>query len=115
MVVKRGRYGEFIACSGYPECTHTESVNGSGGGKSIGMQCPEKNCQGEIVEKRSKRGKIFYGCARYPDCKFATWDKPMDKTCPVCNKPYLVEKNTKRNGNFIACVDRDCGYKEPIE
>jgi DNA topoisomerase-1 len=114
MVVKRGRYGEFIACSGYPQCTHTESVNGGAGGKPIGMQCPEKACEGEIVEKRSKRGKVFYGCSRYPDCTFATWDKPVPKTCPVCKKPYLVEKNTKRQGNFMACVDRDCGYKEPI-
>ena len=115
MVVKRGRYGEFIACSGYPECTHTESVNGGAGGKSIGMQCPENGCDGEIVEKRSKRGKIFYGCSSYPECKFATWDKPVNKACPVCDKPYLVEKNTKRQGNFIACVDRECGFKEPIE
>jgi DNA topoisomerase-1 len=114
MVVKRGRYGEFIACSGYPQCTHTESVNGGAGGKSIGVQCPEKECEGQIVEKRSKRGKVFYGCSRYPDCKFATWDKPVNKTCPVCSKPYLVEKSTKRKGNFIACVDRDCGYKETI-
>lgn len=114
MVVKRGKYGEFIACSGYPECTHTESVNGGAGGKPVGMQCPEKGCGGEIVEKRSKRGKVFFGCSRYPDCKFATWDKPVAKTCPVCNKAYLVEKNTKRQGSFLACVDRECGFKEPI-
>jgi DNA topoisomerase-1 len=113
MVVKRGKYGEFIACSGYPECTHTESVNGGANGTSTGMQCPEDGCEGEIVEKRSKRGKIFYGCNRYPECTFATWDRPVAKPCPICNKPYLVEKNTKRQGNFLACVDRDCGYKEP--
>jgi DNA topoisomerase I len=113
MVVKRGKYGEFIACSGYPDCKHTESVNGGAGGQSIGMQCPEDGCEGEIVEKRSRRGKVFYGCSRYPDCTFATWDKPIAKPCPICNKPYLVEKNTKRQGNFLACVDRECGYKEP--
>jgi DNA topoisomerase I len=113
MVVKRGKYGEFIACSGYPECKHTESVNGGGGGQSIGMQCPEDGCEGDIVEKRSRRGKVFYGCSRYPDCTFATWDKPIAKPCPICSKPYLVEKNTKRQGNFLACVDRECGYKEP--
>jgi DNA topoisomerase I len=115
MVVKRGKYGEFIACSGYPECTHTESVNGGSGGQSIGMQCPEDGCEGDVVEKRSKRGKLFYGCSRYPDCKFATWDKPVAKACPVCSKNYLVEKNTKRKGNFLACVDRDCGFKAPID
>ncbi len=115
MVVKRGKYGEFIACSAYPDCTHTESVNGGANGKSIGMQCPEDGCDGEIVEKRSKRGKVFFGCSRYPECTFATWDKPVAKPCPICNKPYLVEKNTKRQGNFLACVDRDCGFKEPID
>ncbi len=115
MVVKRGKYGEFIACSGYPECKHTESVNGGAGGQSIGMQCPQDGCEGEIVEKRSRRGKVFYGCSRYPECTFATWDKPIAKPCPICNKPYLIEKNTKRQGNFLACVDRDCGYKEPVE
>ncbi len=115
MVVKRGKYGEFLACSGFPECTHTESINGGASGKAIGMTCPEKDCEGDIVEKRSKRGKIFFGCGRYPECKFATWDKPVAKPCPVCHKPYLVEKNTKRQGNFLACVDRECGYKEPID
>ncbi len=114
MVVKRGKYGEFIACSGYPDCTHTESVNGGASGKAIGMQCPEKTCQGEIVEKHSRRGKVFFGCSSYPECKFATWDKPIAKACPICNKPFLVEKNTKRQGDFLACVDRECGFKEPL-
>ena len=115
MVVKRGKYGEFIACSGYPDCTHTESVNGGAGGKAIGMSCPEAACQGEIVEKRSRRGKVFFGCSSYPDCKFATWDKPVAQACPICHKPYLVQKNTKRQGSFLACVDRECGFKEPLD
>jgi DNA topoisomerase-1 len=114
MVAKRGKYGEFLACSGYPACNHTESINGGANGTAIGVSCPEKGCDGDIVEKRSKRGKIFYGCSRYPKCSFATWDKPVAKPCPVCKKPYLVEKNTKREGDFLACVDRECGYKEPI-
>ncbi len=114
MVVKRGKYGEFIACSGFPDCTHTESINGGANGKSIGMKCPESDCEGDIVEKRSKRGKTFFGCSRYPDCKFATWDKPVDKACPICKKPYLIEKNTKRQGDYLTCVDRDCGYKESL-
>ncbi len=115
MVVKRGKYGEFLACTGFPECTHTESVNGGANGKSIGMACPEPGCDGQIVEKRSKRGKIFYGCSRYPECKFATWDKPVDRTCPVCAAPYLVEKNTKSQGTVLACVNRGCGYKQKVE
>jgi len=114
MVAKRGKYGEFLACSGYPACNHTESISGGANGTAIGVKCPEQECDGEIVEKRSKRGKIFYGCSRYPKCNFATWDKPVAKPCPVCSKPYLIEKNTKREGNFLACVDRECGYKEPI-
>ncbi len=114
MVIKRGKYGEFLACSGYPDCKHTESINGGGNGKAIGMKCPNSGCDGDIVEKRSKRGKVFFGCSRYPDCTFATWDKPVPKSCPVCNKPFLVEKNTKRKGDFLACVEKECGFKEAI-
>jgi DNA topoisomerase-1 len=114
MVIKRGKYGEFLACSGYPDCKHTESINGGGNGKAIGMKCPNPDCDGDIVEKRSKRGKIFYGCSKYPDCTFATWDKPVSKVCPVCNKPFLVEKNTKRKGDFLVCVEKECGFKEAI-
>nr|WP_281432432.1 type I DNA topoisomerase [Desulfatitalea alkaliphila] len=112
MVLKRGKYGEFIACTGFPQCNHTESVNGNGNGKTIGVRCPEPGCQGEIVEKRSKRGKVFYGCNRYPDCTFATWDKPVAKQCPVCGAAYLVEKTSKREGTYLTCVNRECGYKE---
>lgn len=112
MVLKRGKYGEFIACTGFPQCNHTESVNGGGNGKTIGVQCPETGCQGEIVEKRSKRGKVFYGCNRYPECTFATWDKPVAQQCPVCGAPYLVEKSSKREGTYLTCVNRECGYKE---
>jgi DNA topoisomerase-1 len=115
MVIKRGKYGEFIACSGFPNCKHTESVNGQANGNSVGVPCPEKDCGGDIVEKRSKRGKVFYGCSRYPKCTFATWDKPIAKACPVCGAPYLVEKNSKQKGNYIACVNRDCGYQENID
>ncbi len=115
LVVKRGKYGEFLACSGYPDCKHTESVNGGGGGAPIGMSCPETDCDGEIVEKKSKRGKVFFGCSRYPDCTFATWDQPVDQACPVCDRSYLVEKNTKRQGNFLACVNKECGYKKSLE
>lgn len=112
MVIKRGKYGEFLACSGFPICNHTESINGGANGKTIGVTCPEPGCRGEVAEKKSKRGKIFYGCNRYPECKFATWDKPVAKTCPVCGAAYLVEKNSKREGTYLACVNRECGYRE---
>ena len=114
MVIKRGRYGEFLACSGFPECSHTESINGGGNGKSIDVPCPEPGCEGQIVERQSKRGKIFYGCSRYPDCKFATWDRPTAKACPVCGSPYLLEKSTKREGNFLICPNSECGFKEML-
>ncbi len=112
MVVKRGKYGEFLACSGYPECKHTESLYANGGGKPIGMDCPQDGCDGQLVEKVSKRGKTFYGCNRYPDCTFASWDKPVPQACPECGSPYLVEKTTKKLGTFLACPDRKCGYRK---
>ncbi|NOX32601.1 MAG: type I DNA topoisomerase [Deltaproteobacteria bacterium] len=113
MVQKEGRFGMFLACTGYPECKHTESVNGEQSRKDIGVKCPVKGCRGSILEKKSRRGKTFFGCSKYPDCTFASWDKPVDKACPDCNSSYLVEKETKREGNFLKCPDRDCGFKEP--
>jgi len=112
MVIKKGRYGDFLACSGYPECKNSQSLNTNGNGKTIGVACPQDGCTGEIVERRSKRGKIFYGCNRFPDCNFATWDKPIDRECPVCGAKFLVEKTTKKEGNFVACLTEGCGFKE---
>ena len=112
MVSKRGRYGGFLACSGYPECKNTLSLNSNGSGKQIGVSCPEKDCSGDIVERTSKRGKIFYGCNRYPDCTFATWDKPLDRECPVCGAKFLVEKTTKKQGTFVTCLEQGCEFKE---
>ncbi|MFZ7128665.1 MAG: type I DNA topoisomerase [Desulfobacterales bacterium] len=109
MVLKRGRYGEFLACSGYPDCKHTRSL--TSGGNGTGVTCPEKDCSGELVERRSKRGKIFYGCSRFPDCSFAIWDKPVAQSCPVCGADFLVEKTTKREGTFLTCITPGCGYK----
>lgn len=114
MAIKRGKYGEFLACSGFPQCSHTESINGGGNGQSLGIACPEPGCNGQVVEKKSKRGKVFYGCSRYPQCTFATWDKPVDKACPVCAASYLVEKSSKREGSYLACANRECGYKETL-
>jgi DNA topoisomerase-1 len=114
MVQKEGRFGLFLACTGYPECKHTESINGDQNNKDTGVHCPQSDCNGTIVEKRSKRGKIFYGCANYPDCSFASWDKPVNKSCPECDADYLVEKETKRDGKFLKCPNRKCRYKEII-
>jgi len=112
MVVKRGRYGDFLACSGYPECKNTQSLNSNGSGNAIGVSCPQKNCTGEVVERSSKRGKLFYGCNRFPECTFATWDKPIERECPVCDAKFLVEKTTKKEGTFVTCLTEGCGFKE---
>jgi DNA topoisomerase-1 len=103
MVVKRGRFGKFLACSRYPECNHTQ-------GMSTGVLCPEDG--GKIVERRSRFGKMFYSCANYPACKFAVWYKPVPRACPQCGAPFLMEKYSKKTGPYIACWKKECGYKE---
>jgi DNA topoisomerase-1 len=114
MVVKQGRYGPFLACSGYPACKTTLSLNGNGNGNGTGVKCPEPGCDGELMERRSKRGKVFYGCSRFPDCTHASWDKPVPQACPICRYPYMLEKSTKRDGRFLACPNRECGHREAI-
>ena len=114
MVVKRGRYGEFLACSAYPDCKNTQSLSSNGANHKIGIKCPEAGCDGEIVERRSKRGKIFYGCSRFPKCEFATWDKPVARDCPQCGAKILAEKSTKKEGTFLICLSRGCDFKEHL-
>jgi DNA topoisomerase I len=113
MVIKSGKYGSFMACTGYPDCKHTISMAvTSNSGQSTGVPCPEPRCIGEITEKKSKRGKIFYGCSRYPDCKFAIWDKPVPTPCPQCDAKFLVEKTTKKDGTHLKCLTEGCGFKK---
>ncbi len=112
MVLKKGRYGDFLACSGYPECKNTQSLNAGGNGKALGVACPEPGCGGELLEKSSKRGKTFYGCNRYPECKFASWDKPVGRECPACGAKILVERTTKKHGTVLSCLNPDCGFRE---
>ncbi|MEA3386372.1 MAG: type I DNA topoisomerase, partial [Thermodesulfobacteriota bacterium] len=104
MVIKKGRFGEFLACSGYPECRNTKSI-------STGISCPEPSCDGELFQRRSRSGKTFFGCSRYPKCKYATWDRPVAKECPLCGFPILVEKNTKSDGKILKCPAKGCKYK----
>ena len=111
LVAKQGRYGRFIACKRYPQCDFTQSLNANGQAQQIGVACPRNNCDGQIVQRTSRRGKLFYGCNRYPQCDFASWDKPVAVACPLCQAPYLVEKETKRDGRIWTCADRTCGYK----
>lgn len=103
MVIKAGRYGDFIACSGYPECKNTKPIV-----KTIGVKCPK--CGKDILKKKSKRGRVFYGCSGYPNCDMSYWYKPVNKTCPVCGA-LLVEKKTK-DGKHLVCSESECGYKE---
>ncbi len=110
MVVKQGRYGDFLACSAYPDCKNTQSLNTGTNARKIGIKCPEKGCDGDIVEKKSKRGKLFYGCNRFPECAFATWDKPVDMACPQCGAPFVVEKTTKKQGTVYKCLNQDCDF-----
>ena len=99
---KTGRFGEFIACSGYPECRNTKPIV-----KTIDVKCPK--CGKDIVARKSKKGKLFYGCSGYPDCDQSYWYKPVDKKCPKCGA-LLIEKKTKA-GN-LACSNAECDYKE---
>lgn len=105
MLKKLGRYGFFIACSGFPECRNTKSI-------SLGT-CPK--CGGDIMLRRSKRGREFYGCSKYPTCDFLTWDKPTDKPCPKCGGT-MVEYKIKGKGIGLKCLkEEECGYTEEIE
>jgi DNA topoisomerase-1 len=103
MVMKRGRFGRFLACTRYPECRGTKPL-------SIGVTCP-KACGGYITEKRSKRGRTFYGCSSYPRCDFVAWDRPRNEACPKCGSAYLLDKYSKRTGPFVACPNKECDYR----
>jgi DNA topoisomerase-1 len=103
LVMKHGRFGEFTACSNYPACKYVKQ-------KTIGVKCPECS-EGEVVERRSKRGKTFYGCNRYPDCNFVAWGKPVPEKCPECGSPYMIEKWLKA-GTFWQCPNAECKHKQ---
>jgi DNA topoisomerase-1 len=105
LVLKSGRFGEFTACSNYPTCKYVKQ-------KTIGVACP-KCGTGEISERRSKRGKTFYGCTRYPDCDFVAWNKPVAESCPNCGSPYLLEKWLKA-GPQLACPNDECKFKKEM-
>ena len=111
MVMRQGKFGPFLACSGYPACKNTQSVTPVGSPQETGISCQEPGCTGMLVQKISKRGKVFYGCNRYPDCSFAIWDKPVNQECPLCHAKFMVEKTSKKEGEFLACLSQDCGYK----
>jgi DNA topoisomerase-1 len=105
MVLKRGRFGAFLACSGYPECKTTRSP-------TMGVPCPQEGCSGEMVERITRKGRRFYGCNRYPDCTTLFWDKPVASPCPSCGAPVRLEKQSKRSGVKKVCINPSCGHQE---
>ncbi|MDY0234457.1 MAG: type I DNA topoisomerase [Gudongella sp.] len=106
MVVKNGRFGKFLACPGYPDCKNTKPII-----ETIGVECPD--CGGEIVKKRSKKGRVFFGCNNYPECKFVSWDEPIKEKCPQCNGPMVIKRFKAKN--VIKCLDEKCGYTRTIK
>ena len=110
MQVRFGRFGKFLGCSGYPECRNVQSLTRP---VPTGVACPDCK-EGQIMEKRSRGGKLFFSCGRYPECKFATWDRPVPEPCPECGAPFLVEKSTKREGLVRRCLRDGCTYKDVV-
>jgi len=111
MLLRWGKFGKFLGCSGYPDCKNIQPLEKP---VDLGVECPECK-QGSIKERKSRWGKIFYGCDRYPECKFASWDKPIAVACPKCGSPILVEKVTKRAGRTQRCYKKECGYSVKVE
>jgi DNA topoisomerase I len=103
LIIKRGRFGKFIACSTYPDCKFTKPIG-------LGIKCPEDGCKGEIAPRRTKKGRTFYGCTKYPDCTFTSWDKPKAEACPECKHPFMVEKWKKNEEPTTLCPE--CGFKK---
>ncbi|TDX51942.1 type I DNA topoisomerase [Orenia marismortui] len=108
MVIKHGRYGKFLACPEYPECKNTKPFL-----NKIGVKCPE--CEtGDVVKRKSKKKRTFYGCSNYPECEFMTWNKPVNEKCPKCGNEFLVEKNSKGQKK-IYCINKECDYERNKE
>ncbi|MHB1000282.1 MAG: type I DNA topoisomerase [Armatimonadota bacterium] len=106
LLIRESRYGEFLGCSGYPECKTIVSRH-----KTVGVKCPMPGCEGQVIEKKSKRGKTFFGCDKYPGCTFVTWDMPLDRRCPKCDS-ILVEKRWYGKPQGVKCFSEECDYKE---
>lgn len=103
MVIKHGRFGKFLACPGYPECKNTKAIV-----DELNVKCPK--CDVNLVKRRSKKGRIFYGCSNYPNCDFVSWDEPVEEKCPQCKSIMVVKRSKKEN--TIKCINKDCGYTD---
>jgi DNA topoisomerase-1 len=106
LIRRLGKYGHFSSCGNYPECKYIKA-------ESTGVGCPQCG-EGELVEKRSRRRRVFYGCSRYPDCDYVLWRKPVPEPCPDCGEPFLLEIVTKKQGTILSCADKSCGYKRSL-
>ncbi|MAZ44153.1 MAG: DNA topoisomerase I [Legionellales bacterium] len=111
LVIKAGRYGKFIGCSGYPNCKHMEPLEKP---EDTGISCPECK-EGHMLKRKSRYGKIFYSCEKYPKCKYAVWYPPIQQPCPTCQWPVTVVKTTKRKGTERMCPQKPCDFIEPYE
>ena len=105
MIKKQGRYGPFLACSDYPKCNGIKSL-------TTGIACPREGCSGELAHKATRRGKVFYGCNRYPECDFATWDRPLDLSCPNCGARPIYEKTPRNRAKYVYCSSCKAKFKE---
>lgn len=109
LLIKQGPYGKFIGCSNYPDCHFLEPLEKP---KDTDVTCPQCH-KGHILQRKSRRGKIFFSCSRYPDCKYALWNEPINEVCPNCKWPILTVKTTKRKGREKLCPQPNCGYHVP--
>jgi len=108
MILRSGRYGKFLGCSGYPECKTIRSL-------PTGVKCPQEGCSGELTERRTKQGKRFHACSRYPECKYTLWKKPVPEACPRCGHPFLVEIPVRGKGTSVGCPREECGFRKEEE
>ncbi len=111
LIIREGRYGKFIGCSSYPDCRFIEPLEKP---KDTEVVCP-KCTQGTILQRKSRKGKVFYSCARYPDCEYALWNEPVNEPCPKCQWPILTLKITKTKGSQKLCPQQECDYCVPLE
>lgn len=107
MVIKRGRFGKFLACPGYPECKNTKPLL-----ETLDVPCPE--CGSELVVRRTKKGRKFFGCKNYPQCNFMTWDEPVKDRCPECGG-FMVKNYSKVKGSRLVCANENCKHEIPLK
>ena len=107
MVIKMGRYGKFLACPNFPDCRNTRPIV-----EEVDVSCPK--CSASIVVRKSKRGRKFYGCEKYPECDFVSWDLPVKEKCPDCSS-FMVQKSSRTASTTVKCTNKECGYTREIE